>query len=108
MAADCFVMPSYREGFPNTVMEAGAFGLPSIVTDINGSREIIVNGYNGIVVPPQNVEELYHAMKWMIENPNKRQSMALVAREHIATHFEQSFVRQCLYDYYKKILLNYS
>ena len=108
VAADCFVMPSYREGFPNTVMEAGAFGLPSIVTDINGSREIIVNGYNGIVVPPQNVEELYHAMKWMIENPNKRQSMALVAREHIATHFEQSFVRQCLYDYYKKILLNYS
>jgi len=40
-AADCFVMPSYREGFPNTVLEAGAMGLPCIVTDINGSREII-------------------------------------------------------------------
>ena len=39
--ADCFVFPSYREGFPNTVLEAGAMGLPSIVTDINGSREII-------------------------------------------------------------------
>ena len=43
-AADCFVFPSYREGFPNTVIEAGAMGLPCIVTDINGSREIIVNG----------------------------------------------------------------
>ena len=43
-AADCFVFPSYREGFPNTVIEAGAMGLPSIVTDINGSREIITNG----------------------------------------------------------------
>ena len=42
-ASDCFVFPSYREGFPNTVMEAGAFDLPSIVTDINGSREIVVN-----------------------------------------------------------------
>ena len=42
-AADCFVFPSYREGFPNTVIEAGAMGLPSIVTDINGSREIITN-----------------------------------------------------------------
>lgn len=41
-AADCFVFPSYREGFPNTVLEAGAMGLPSIVTDINGAREIIV------------------------------------------------------------------
>ena len=42
-AADCFVFPSYREGFPNTVIEAGAMGLPCIVTDINGSREIITN-----------------------------------------------------------------
>ena len=42
-AADCFVFPSYREGFPNTVLEAGAMGLPCIVTDINGSREIIVS-----------------------------------------------------------------
>lgn len=42
-AADCFVFPSYREGFPNTVLEAGAMSLPCIVTDINGSREIITN-----------------------------------------------------------------
>ena len=44
-AADCFVFPSYREGFPNTVLEAGAMGLPSIVTDLNGSREIIVEKF---------------------------------------------------------------
>jgi glycosyltransferase involved in cell wall biosynthesis len=43
--ADCFVFPSYREGFPNTVLEAGAMGLPCIVTDINGSREIIVEKF---------------------------------------------------------------
>ena len=104
IASDCFVFPSYREGFPNTVIEAGALGLPSIVTDINGSREIIVNGYNGIIVPPRSEDELFKAMKWMIDNPDKRKSMASVAREHIATHFEQSYVRQCLYDYYKKIL----
>ena len=42
-AADCFVFPSYREGFPNTVLEAGAMSLPCIVTDINGSREIITD-----------------------------------------------------------------
>ena len=47
-AADCFVSASYREDFPNTVLEAGAMGLPSIVTDINGSREIIKDGVNGM------------------------------------------------------------
>ena len=49
-AADCFVFPSYREGFPNTVLEAGAMGLPCIVTDINGSREIITNDNDNVNV----------------------------------------------------------
>jgi glycosyltransferase involved in cell wall biosynthesis len=44
--ANALVFPSYREGFPNVVLQAGAMGLPSIVTDINGSNEIIVNGKN--------------------------------------------------------------
>lgn len=52
VASDAFVLPSYREGFPNVVIEAGAMGKASIVTDINGSREIITDGVNGLVVPP--------------------------------------------------------
>lgn len=103
-ASDCFVFPSYREGFPNTVLEAGAMGLPSIVTDINGSREIISDGFNGFVIPPRNKEALYAAMKRMIMNSGERKSMASVARDYIASHFEQSFVRQCLYDFYKAVI----
>lgn len=103
-ASDCFVFPSYREGFPNTVLEAGAMDLPSIVTDINGSREIIEDGFNGIIVPTHNSDALFEAMRWMVENSDKRNEMASVSREHIATHYEQGFVRQCLYDYYKQIL----
>ena len=103
-ASDCFVFPSYREGFPNTVLEAGAMGLPCIVTDINGSREIIKNGFNGLIVPSHSEKDLFDAMKWMVNNPHKRQEMASVARGHIASHYEQGFVRQCLYDYYKTIL----
>ena len=61
--ADALVFPSYREGFPNVVIEAGAMGLPSIVTDINGSREIIIDGKNGIIVPSKDEEALYQAMK---------------------------------------------
>lgn len=104
-AADCFVMPSYREGFPNTVLEAGAMELPSIVTDINGSREIIVDGENGMIVPPQNEERLYQAMKVMLTSPADREKLAGKARKMIADRFEQSFVRKCLYEYYDEVMV---
>lgn len=105
-AADCFVMPSYREGFPNTVLEAGAMGLPSIVTDINGSREIIVEGKNGMIVPPRNEEVLYEAMLKMLTSKEDRNAMAGNARKMIADRFEQGFVRKCLYDFYDEILMS--
>lgn len=103
-ASDCFVFPSYREGFPNTVIEAGAMDLPCIVTDINGSREIISQGENGIIIPSKNEEQLYKAMKQMITDEKGRKKMTGNARKMIADRFEQSFVRQCLYDYYEEIL----
>lgn len=102
-ASDCFVFPSYREGFPNTVMEAGAMGLPSIVTDINGSREIIIDGKNGVIIPSKYVEALYHAMEEMITNSDKTKEYADNAREMIASRFERGFVCKCLYDFYEEI-----
>lgn len=103
-AADCFVFPSYREGFPNTVLEAGAMELPSIVTDINGSREIIIEGKNGVIVPPRDEQALFEAMKEMLENTEKRKEMAANARRLIAQRFEASFVRACLYDFYRRVV----
>ena len=102
-SADCFVMPSYREGFPNTVLEAGALGLPSVVTDINGSREIIIEGENGLIVPPQNSDALYGAMKKMLTDEDSRKHMADNARKLVADRFEQGYVRKCLYDYYEEL-----
>ncbi|MBQ8047199.1 MAG: glycosyltransferase family 4 protein [Prevotella sp.] len=103
-AADCFVIPSYREGFPNTVLEAGAMGLPSIVTDINGSREIVEEGKNGMIVPPKDENRLYDAMRLMIQSNIDRGRMAGNARQMIADRFEQGYVRKCLYEYYETIL----
>lgn len=104
-ASDAFVFPSYREGFPNVVIEAGAMGLPSIVTDINGSREIIIEGKNGTIIPPRDAEALYIAMKSFLEYPDIRTEMATNARPFVATRYEQSYVRKCLKEYYKEIHL---
>ena len=103
-AADCYVFPSYREGFPNTVLEAGAMGLPSIVTDINGSREIILPGENGVIIPPRDPVALYDAMLSMLTDGEAREKMARNAREMIASRYEQGYVRKCLYDYYDQVL----
>lgn len=103
-ASDCFVFPSYREGFPNTVMEAGAMGLPSIVTNINGSREIITNGKNGMIIPSKDADALYDAMERMLLDKNLIQRCVANARPMIETRFEQEFVRKCLYEFYNEIV----
>ena len=104
MKSNCFVLPSYREGFPNTVMEAGAMGLPSVVTDINGSREIIINGENGIIVPSKDTGALYEAMKYMVQDTCACHKMATKARPLIESRFEKSFVQECLIKFYEEIL----
>ena len=102
-AADVAVLASYREGFPNVVIEAGAMGLPQIVTDINGAREIIIEGENGTVIPPKSVDALYNAMKHMLDT-DYRDGLANNAHKLIASRYEQGFVRKCLCDFYDKIL----
>lgn len=111
-ASDCFVFPSYREGFPNTVLEAGAMDLPSIVTDINGSREIVIpfdkspQEATGLIIPSYDADSLQKSMSWMITHDKERIQMAKNARPSIGTRFEQSYVRQCLYNFYDELLNN--
>lgn len=64
-----YVLPSYREGTPRTVLEAMAMGRPVITTDAPGCRETVVHGDNGFLVPVQSVDELVSAMIRFIENP---------------------------------------
>lgn len=101
--AQALVFPSYREGFPNVVLEAGAFALPSIVTDINGSREIITNGDNGLVIPPQNIEALTQAMQTLFHTPHLK-SMGEAAYRNVQQHFSKALVWQYLKDYYQHLL----
>lgn len=103
-ASDALVFPSYREGFPNVVIEAGAMGLPSIVTDINGSREIIQDGVNGLIVPSKNEDALLKEMERLVEDAALASYLASHARRLVASRYEQGFVKQCLLDFYRQII----
>lgn len=102
--ADAFVFPSYREGFPNVVLEAGAMSLPSIVTDINGSREIIKHGVNGLIVRPRDVASLYEAMLTILEDKELRNSMANAARPIVTSKYGVEIVHTSLLNFYNEIL----
>lgn len=104
LAADALVFPSYREGFPNVVLQAGAMGLPSIVTDINGCNEIIKEGVNGTIVPAQNTDALYKAMKRFIDHRHDDTAkMATNAREMITSRYEQKAVWHALLQEYQDL-----
>ena len=79
-------------------------GLPSIVTDINGSREIISDGMNGLVVPPKDSSALCNAMKRLAEEPALTASLAGTARMTVSERYEQGYVRNCLRAYYHRIM----
>ena len=99
--ADVFVLPSYREGFPNVVMQAGAMNLPSIVTDINGANEIILDGQNGLIVPPKDETQLAAAMQRLLEDDGMRKQMAASARGLIASRYEQQMVWNAILEEYR-------
>jgi glycosyltransferase involved in cell wall biosynthesis len=99
--SDVLVFPSYREGFPNVVMQAGAMGLPSIVTDINGCNEIVIEGENGCVIPVKNIEILYSSMKKILEDEILMSHLQQNARQMIVSRYEQSVVWQAILEEYK-------
>lgn len=88
-AADCYLLPSYREGFGMGVIEAEAMGLPVVVTDIPGPTDAMVEHETGIVVQKANSKELHRAMKRICENQEEAKRMGTKGAEFAAGMFEQ-------------------
>jgi len=101
--SDCLVFPSYREGFPNVVMQAGAMGLPSIVSDINGCNEIIEEGINGVIVPVKDDYALYNSMERMINDRDWNISLRKKSREMIVSRYDQTVIWNAILDEYKTL-----
>ena len=88
-AMDCFVLPSYREGFGLSVAEAEAMGIPVIVTDIPGPTDAMAEGKTGITIPKKNTEALYGAMLKLYWDGNRRADYGSTGPVFIRDHFEQ-------------------
>ena len=101
--ANTLVFPSYREGFPNVVMQAAAMGLPCIVSNINGCNEIIQEGYNGLIIPVKNKIAILHALQSMCSDVNLYTTLKNNARQSIVTRYEQKVVWEALLNEYSSL-----
>lgn len=98
-----FVLPSYHEGLPRTVLEAMATGRPILTTSVPGCKETVVNGENGWLVEKANVEQLAERMLWFIENPNEWQRMGEASRSMVEEKFDVHKVNKSLLSIMKLI-----
>ena len=91
-----FVLPSYREGLPNSLLEAGSFGIPLLATDINGCNEVIRDRENGILIKPKSVESLVDGISLLVENKQLYNRIKKSVRESIEDRYSQIFFWESL------------
>ncbi|MBZ0094081.1 MAG: glycosyltransferase, partial [Sulfuricella sp.] len=92
-AADCVVLPSYREGTPRTLLEAAAMGRPIITTDAVGCREVVADGVNGFLCQVRDANDLADKMEQMIGlSADKRTEMGKRGREKVEREFDEQLV----------------
>ncbi|MCG2794077.1 MAG: glycosyltransferase family 4 protein [Weeksellaceae bacterium] len=102
--ADIFVFPSHREGFPNVLLQAGAMGLFSIVTDISGSNEIVTDGINGKIIPVNDTKELGAAIQDALMKKEDLATVKNTCRMSITNRFEQSEVWEHIKNEYYSLI----
>jgi glycosyltransferase involved in cell wall biosynthesis len=103
-AFDLFVIPSYREGFPRSAMEAAASGLPVIATDIRGCRQVVSHGQSGLLVPIHDSDRLASAIEELVVNPALRRRMGAAGRRKAEAEFDDRSVVSKTLDAYERVL----
>lgn len=102
--SDVMVLPSYREGFPKSLIEAAAVGLPIITTDVPGCREVVDHGLTGLLVPVRDAKSLARAIQLLALNPQLRRQMGEEGRHKARAEFDQEIVFSKTHDVYAKLL----
>ena len=101
---DIYSLPSWREGFPRSAIEAAAMGLPIVATNIRGCRQVVENGQNGILVGVRNVAELEQALIKLIDDPQLRREMGITGYQKAHREFDEQKVCKIVLDTYKQLL----
>ncbi|HUS13052.1 MAG TPA: glycosyltransferase family 4 protein, partial [Pyrinomonadaceae bacterium] len=101
---DVFVLPSHREGFPRSPMEASAMETPCIATDIRGCREAVLPDRNGVLVPLRDADALADAIVDLLKNPGKARRMGQAGRQVALERFDERLVFDKVIDEYARLL----
>ncbi len=104
LQSDVFVLPSRREGMPNALMEAMLKGMPCVATNISGCQDLISNSINGLLVPPANVDQLAHAIIYLLGHPNEARAMGQQARKTVCEKLDMDMVADQYIKLYKHLL----
>jgi len=102
--AHYFVFPSYREGFPNVLLEAGAIQLPVICSNIPGNTDIIIHNETGLLFEKKNEKDMYQKLKYALDNPKKMLSMANKLQHYIKFWYEREMYWKILLEEYNKLI----
>lgn len=102
-ASDCLILASYREGFPNVVMQAACVNIPSIVSNINGCNEIIQDGSNGLVVEPKSADALYYAMKRLESDRGLLSDLAAKSRHSVVEKYDREKFQKIILAEYQSL-----
>jgi glycosyltransferase involved in cell wall biosynthesis len=104
---DILVLPSYREGFPNTPLEAAAMRLPVVATNIDGCAEAVVDGTTGFLVPVHDSDNLAQAIQNLINDPMKRQELGESGRQRVLEKFNPENIWRDLYKTYTELIASH-
>lgn len=101
---DVLVLPSWREGFPNVVLEAAASGVPVVATNCTGSCDAVVAGVTGLLIPPGKPGAISEAVLTILGNPERARAIANAARAWVAENYDSRYVMGRTVAYYSRLM----
>lgn len=102
--AHLLVHASYREGFPNTLLQAGAMNCPIVCTEIEGSVDIVTHKETGLIFKPGNAEDLHEKLMYALEHPEEMKQLAINLRKKVEDKFSQPYLYGCIRQRYMELL----